>query len=125
MSCRGLKSLAGSHQRCARALNLASSAGSTLSMSLSTGGGKVWFAELANARPSSGSRQPVLPGMRDRGKLVRIERDEPLVEENAFAADPDVGDLIAARDVHQVRDRIVAGRMLERTKVHRDGIGLL
>src|ERR1051325_10199320 len=99
MSCRGLKSLAGSHQRCASALNLASSPGSTLSMSVSRG--KVESLDVANARLSSGSPKTVLPGPRDRAKLVRIERDKRLAEKNALAADPDVGDLIAARDVHQ------------------------
>ena len=56
MSCSGLNSLVGSHQRCASALNLASSAGSALRCS--------W------------SLQAILPVARPRGEVLRVDAGE-------------------------------------------------
>src|SRR5271165_884453 len=113
MSCSGLNSLLGSHQRWARPLNFASSAGSRFNM------------ERQYRPVGSAILQSVLPEACAGGQIGGVEQGERAGPDPRLPRNPYVADLVASDDMEQVRQRIVTGRMLERGEVDGDGVGLL
>src|SRR3990172_10010551 len=102
MSCSGLNSLPGSHQRCASSLNLAISAGSTLIM----------------LTPDA-----VVPERGLGQHFVGVYGGQITVVHHEFPVDPDVADVLASGGVDQMRLRIVARRKLGPGKPHRRDVG--
>src|SRR5436190_1991913 len=95
MSCSGLNSLVGSHQRCASWLNFSSSTGSTLAT-----------PDLLRPRRSSLC------------ELARIESGERAVFHAQAAVYPDVRDVLASSRVHEMRSRVVERREFEVGQPH-------
>ena len=133
MSCNGLNSPVGSHQRCASAPNFASSAGSALSMvSITRTMADGWketrcrwrkVDSTSPARVAAAAGGPARSGCARRAR--RCRRAWGGFCHNAPARDPGVADLIAAGDVNEVRHRVIAGRVRYRAQIDCDQIRLL
>src|SRR3569832_1532213 len=114
MSCSGLYSLCGSHQRMADCSNLATSAGSTLALYIVM----TVFQSLLSIE----SAYLLLPRRGLRLERVFVERGERAVLEQVAARDPHVRDLVAASGVHQLRDRKIQRLRLDVAEAHRRDI---
>src|SRR5438552_14598698 len=82
------------------------------------------FYRFAMGRTGSPPLDPPLPMACAPRKIVGVETNEHPCVEYPLAGDPCIADLIACADVDQMRDRVVARSVLERSKIHRDHVGL-
>src|SRR5262245_60112711 len=118
MSCSGLNSEPGSHQRWASWLNFSSSTGSTLIIYQLP---DVSYQPSAYRKANSlaaGSRRLasdlVLPVRRLGRELARVESRQLPVVDDTLAVDPDVGHVLAAGGIDEMRKRVIARPQLGR-----------
>src|SRR5258708_13937229 len=121
ISCSGRNSLVGSHQRCASALNFASSAGSTfavttLSPTLSQGRGSERGTRFREMGPSCNAS---LPPSRLVLEVLFVQVHEAAAGDACATPHPYVRHMLPPVGVDEMRDRVKAREGLERGKVHR------
>ena len=125
MSCNGLNSPVGSHQRCAERAELGE-LGRVGVVEWAVIGEPIQPAERRFTSPATFAATASDPARSGRARRARRYRAVSARRSatTRSAGDPDVGHLIATGDVHQVRNRIVAGACCYRAQVDGDRIGL-
>src|SRR6185295_9674668 len=116
ISCSGLNSLVGSHQRCASALNLASSAGSKLAVVM------LGTDYNSRSRCSLSCSQFFLPPARLFLQVALVDIREFAPVEPRAPVDPRMRHVFAAGGVNEMGHRVIARERLRRREFHRDQV---